>query len=99
MNKIWMRAGVTLKATVEEIETLLSDRYDAAQDTLCKILSEGRFSFDGNSYIPETAVQDYNEKYGAGFEAEESEFELPDIGAFKQMEDTEQAPGPSMDLS
>lgn len=83
LNNIWMRAGVTLQATAEKIETLMSDRYDAAHDTLCRILREGRFFFDGNSYIPETAVQDYIEKYGASFEVEEPEFELlllPDGG-------------------
>lgn len=92
MNNIWMRAGVTLLATAKEIETLMSDRYDAAHDTLCGILSEGRFYFGGSSYIPETAVQDYNDKYGASLEAEEPEFELPDIGA------PEQVPDPSMNL-
>lgn len=99
MNNIWMRAGVTLQATAEEIETLMSDRYDTAHDTLCKILREGRFTFDGNSYIPGTAVQDYNQKYGASFRTEEPEFELPDIGAFKQTADSvEQVSGPSMNL-
>lgn len=73
---IWMRLGVTLKGTKEEIETLFSDDYEASRNALMKILTESRYNFDGDSYIPEPCVEEYNETYGTNHEVGEVSFNL-----------------------
>lgn len=75
-RSIWMRLGVTLKGTKEEIESLLSDDYDLSKNALMKILKEGRYDFDGDSYIPETCVEDYNKDYGTEHEVGDVSFNL-----------------------
>jgi hypothetical protein len=74
-RSIWMRLGVTLKGTKEEIETLLSDG-EESYDVLMKILKERRFTFNGDSYIPQTCVEDYNKKYGTNHEVGDHEFNI-----------------------
>lgn len=78
-RSIWMRLGVTLKGTKEEIETLFSDGEESF-DVLMKILKERRFIFDGDSYIPETCVEDYNKEYGTNHEVGDYEFNIYDNG-------------------
>jgi hypothetical protein len=75
-RSIWMRLGVTLNGTKEEIESLFSDDYEVSRNALMKILTEGRFNFDGDSYIPEPSVEDYNESYGTEHEVGEVGFNL-----------------------
>ena len=76
MKELWMRAGITLSVTDEEAEALLGSDDAAADKTICKILKEGRYCFNGNSYIPDTVVETFNRKYGTDFDIEEPEFEL-----------------------
>lgn len=73
-RRIWMRLGVTLEGTKEEIETLLSDDYDLSKNALKKILTEGRYKVDGDSYIPETCVEEYNNDYGTDHEVDDVSF-------------------------
>lgn len=72
MKKIWMRLGVTISATDAEIEKLLAkkpDEWDAEESkkVLLKILKQNRFKVDGNTYIPGTVIDSYNEENGTRF--------------------------------
>lgn len=71
MKDLWLRAGVTLQITEEEEEILFSDDFTKGAETFKKIISEGRFRVDGESYVPEDAVQDFNEKYNTAYEVQE----------------------------
>ena len=69
-----MRAGITLHVTEEEVAELLkSENYN---DVLRKIISEGRFEFDGDSYIPSISVELYNKENGTNYEEDDYEFNL-----------------------
>lgn len=72
---IWMRLGVTLRGSVEEIESLLEGG-EASAETLDKILKEGRFDIDGDSYIPDSEVESYNEEYGTSHKVSMVGFDL-----------------------
>jgi hypothetical protein len=72
---IWMRLGITLRGAKEEIESLLADD-DKSYEVLTKILQERRFEINGDSYIPQPQVEEYNEEYGTSHEAGDYSFEL-----------------------
>ncbi len=72
---IWMRLGITLRGTKEEIESLFADD-DKSYEVLTKILQERRFEINGDSYIPQPQVEEYNEEYGTSHEAVDYSFEL-----------------------
>lgn len=72
MKKIWMRLGVTISATEEELSKLLTtdpDNWDAEESkkVLLKILKQNRFRIDGNTYIPSPVIERYNEENGTRF--------------------------------
>lgn len=48
MSSLWIRAGVSLHVSPEERAQIL----EGDQGTLLKVLTEKRFSFDGETYIP-----------------------------------------------
>lgn len=74
-RKIWMRLGVTLNGTKDELETLLSNG-EEGYNTLVKILREKRFVIDGESYIPEKCIEEYNNEYGTDHEAVPCEYNV-----------------------
>lgn len=71
MRNLWMRAGVSLQITEEEEQILFSADYGKGAETFKKIISEGRFKLDGETYVPEDAVKDFNEIYGTNYEVQE----------------------------
>lgn len=82
MKKLWMRLGVTILATEEEIDKLLADVTDEwnaekSKKVLLNILKEGRFAVDGNTYVPGTVIDSYNEENGTQFDSRmEPEWDL-----------------------
>lgn len=72
---IWARLGATLFPTMEEVDILCSAINDAERHAVLKrILSEGRFQFDGESYIPQNCVEDFNDENGTDYEPADYEF-------------------------
>lgn len=72
---IWMRLGISLRGSEEEIESLFNDD-DKSYETLTKILQERRFEIIGDSYIPETEVEEYNKEYNTEHEVGDYGFDL-----------------------
>lgn len=64
---VWMRLGINLKVTPNELEILLGDNEDEATDLLRKIITENHFVADGDSYIPSQIVTDLNSKFGTRY--------------------------------
>lgn len=75
MKKLWMRAGITLTLTDEEVEAILggNDR-SAGEKAIEAALRDGRFSFDGESYIPQPTVEDFVREHGLAYATQEPEF-------------------------
>lgn len=82
MKKIWMRLGITISATEDEVSKLLatdSDKWDAEESkkVLLKILKQNRFEIDGNTYIPNAVIDRYNEENDTDFDSSvEPEWDL-----------------------
>lgn len=77
MKNLWARLGVTMSLTDEEVERLIGEDQvivSEREKILIKVISDGRFSLDGETYVPQEAVADFNEKYNASYE--ENDYEL-----------------------
>lgn len=76
MKKIWIRAGMTLSISDEEAQVIFAGSESAAGDVAKKVIAEGRFAFDGESYIPQVCVAEYNRGNGTSFEERDVEMQL-----------------------
>jgi hypothetical protein len=72
---IWMRLGITIRGSEEEMESLFNED-KKSYETLTKILQERRFEINGDSYIPETKVEEYNKVYNTQHEVGDYGFNL-----------------------
>lgn len=74
-RSVWLRIGVTVSGTTEEIEALFNE--DAkANEVLRKLLVNKQYEFDGDAYIPEYCVESYNEEYHTDHGLGDYEFNL-----------------------
>ncbi len=71
MNELWMRVGMTFRLTDEEVEAILNpaDGEASMGAIIRKAFAEGRFALDGETYIPEGVVEEYNALHGTAYEA------------------------------
>ena len=70
MKELWIRLGVTLSLTDEEADILLNGKTSIAEceKIVRDVIGECRFLVDGNSYVPENSIDDFNKKYGTDYE-------------------------------
>lgn len=67
-KKLWMRLGVTMPITAEEEAAIFCGDDKTSEAALRKIIAEGRFVPDGDSYIPGPAIENFNRDYGTNYE-------------------------------
>lgn len=68
MRKIWMRLGVSLRIPDKIYErALLGDDDRLSRDTLIELLKNGQFDIEGDSYIPQVVLSDYNYNHGTNY--------------------------------
>jgi len=60
---IWARLGAAITMTEEEADKVLTG--DA--ETLIRILREGRFELEGDTYIPDVMIEDFNAEHGTKY--------------------------------
>ena len=72
-RRLWMRLGVSLRITEAE-EAIIFANDGRAEELLRKIIAEGRFVPDGDTYIPETTVEEYNREHGTEYDTGDIEF-------------------------
>lgn len=72
MKNLWLRVGMTLKLTDEEAKSLFESTDDGYCDKLGDIVrlaqTEGRLYLDGETYVPECAIEDFNLTYRTSYE-------------------------------
>ena len=71
-ESVWMRLGVMVAGKREEIEKIL----EGDTETLRKLLVAGRYEIGGETYIPETSIEEYNGKYQTNFDARDVDFHI-----------------------
>lgn len=78
MRQLWMRAGINLNLSAEEADAILAPgaSAEAIEAVVKNIILEGRFSFSGESYIPQPCVEQFNDAYGTEYKADDIDFEV-----------------------
>ena len=66
--KLWCRIGATLYIDDIEADILFGKDRDKAKQLLKQLIYDSKFRLDGESYVPEPCVQEFNEKYGKDYE-------------------------------
>lgn len=80
MKKLWMRAGISLMLADEEIDEILGGCEGAAgEEAVVAALREGRFTFDGDSYIPQSTVEEFTKEHGLPYAAKEPDLHMEEI--------------------
>jgi hypothetical protein len=69
---IWLRLGVSITASKEKIEKILQGE----KEPLYEILDAGEYEICGNSYIPDSEVEEYNDDNDTDFEVRDIEYEM-----------------------
>ena len=77
MKDLWMRLGAKLSLTDDELDKLIGEDVVPMKEReriIVKVVAEGRFSLEGETYVPGEAVEDLNDEYDTSFE--ENDYEL-----------------------
>lgn len=72
---IWMRIGGFLSGSKEDIEKVL----EGDSCLLRKLLEAGKFQVEGDTYIPESTISNYNSDNNTCFEEDNISFDLCNI--------------------
>ena len=67
-----MRLGASLLINEEEEKTIFSGD-GKADGVLLQLAKDGRYELDGESYIPEESIADFNRRYGSKHEVGDRE--------------------------
>lgn len=71
-RQIWLRVGVVIDGSKEEIEKVINGEQEALQAAL----DAGHFYFSGHAYLPLEEIEEYNEEYGEDIEPLDRDFDL-----------------------
>ena len=71
-SQIFVRLGIIINADKEDVEKVIQ----GDERKFTELIAKRKFFIDGESYIPYSAVEYYNEKNGTQFEEEDIEFQL-----------------------
>lgn len=78
-HQIWVRIGMTLSLMPDEMEMLVSGNDLDKQICLSRIFMEGRAVVDGDSYIPDSVMDKYNETYGTNYDCGDVDLDTEEL--------------------
>lgn len=71
--KLWMRLGASLDLDADEVEMLLGK--NSSEEKISYVIrnavAECRFALEGETYVPEESIEDFNDEYDTDYPAEE----------------------------
>ena len=70
MKELWIRIGAVIRITDDEEQDIFADNEEKMRDALRRVVAEGRFCPDGETYVPNESVQEFNRTYGTAHEGE-----------------------------
>ena len=71
-ESIWIRAGISVQGSRQDIEKVLAGNADTLQD----LFETGRYEINGETYVPSTVVGEYNREHDTDFDEQDVEFHL-----------------------
>lgn len=66
-HELWLRVGGHVFVTKDELDTLLKE-YEKGQDELMEKIIKRSFIPEGNTYIPEYVIEEFNEEHGTDYD-------------------------------
>lgn len=70
MKELWIRIGAVIRITDAEEQDIFSDDEVKMRDVLRRVIAEGRFCPDRETYVPGEAVREFNRTYSTAHEEE-----------------------------
>lgn len=67
-KELWIRLGVVLQLTPEEETAIFSNSDHLMASAIKKIVTEGRYRLNGDTYVPGVVVDEFNSKNGTSYE-------------------------------
>lgn len=69
-STLWMRLGITVHGTKDDIEKIIQGDHTA----LNRLLGKKSFDIDGETYIPSSVIEEYNKENQTDFDEEDIDF-------------------------
>ena len=73
LKQVWARVGMTLDITPEEEKSIFEGDYLAGKAAVKRVVMDGRASLDGETYIPEECIEDFDDEYGTHYQKRDEE--------------------------
>lgn len=75
-HMIWLRLGCAFYVTPEEAKILFESDPDSGEgeQLLRRLIREGHWDADGDTYIPDDSIMEYNREYETSFPEQEAVF-------------------------
>lgn len=67
---VWLRLGITVTGSKEDIEKILQ----GDEAAFASLLKKKKFNINGETYIPSSCIEEYNSQNKTSFEEEDIEF-------------------------
>lgn len=76
MKKLWLRLGIEIDATDEEIDNIIKHDKCWGRYDLQEIIRDERFKISGLTVIPEESIEDFNSEHGTEYEVKDVEYDF-----------------------
>lgn len=73
LRHVWARVGMTLDVTAAEEKAIFEGDYFTGKEAVMRVIEAGRASVDGETYIPEECIEDFDQEYGTNYRDREEE--------------------------
>ena len=73
LRNVWARVGMSLLVTPEEEKAIFEGDYLEGKEAVMRVIEAGRSSVDGETYIPQECIEDFDEAYGTEYRNRDEE--------------------------
>lgn len=75
-RSLWLRLGVMVRITAEEEAAIFGEDEKRSATTLENLIRSGKFSPQGDCYIPDPVVEQFNKDHGTNYTIRDYDFEM-----------------------
>lgn len=75
-RSLWLRLGVMVRITAEEEAAIFGEDEKRSATTLKNLIRSGKFSPQGDCYIPDPVVEQFNKDHGTNYTIRDYDFEM-----------------------
>lgn len=67
LRNVWARVGMSLLVTPEEERAIFEGDYLEGKEAVMRVIEAGRASVDGETYIPQECIEEFDEEHGTDY--------------------------------